>query len=316
MRFRTKGDIRRIDLSPALELIPALRDEWADLTFDRKGRLVNPLTGDTVDALVLQSGRHRESGAVYRLTVRTPEWDLPEDRKEEFHEELLAISEGPPSPDAWADYSARRQAASVQVGAIETHTRLTLRTDDLRVLAVDVTDESENWTVELTIEHGRTPRLHLAGRADLTAVLRELRTPGCLARRFGGSGEIVAAIDLGALERDARAITVDGHANRFGGSASVDVQTSAARWRISAGARIRTQGIARPVVWFFRRRIRRSLKAGLDEFWPTVDESVASLARDLHALRRVVDAEGGPNPFVHRVLWDDDFDPEALHAWI
>ena len=316
MRFRTKGDIRRIDVSPALELIPALLDEWAGLTFDRKGRLVHPLTGDAVDALVLESGRHREAGATYRLTIRTPEWDLPEDRKDEFHEELLALSAGPPSPEKWEAYTARRQAASVQVGVTETLTQFTLRTDDLRVLAVDLTDESGNWTIQVAIEHGRTPRIQLTGRADLTAVLRELRTPGCLAGMLGGTGELEAGVDLAALEDDARAVLVAGRANRFRGNGSVDVRTSAARWTISASARIGARGIARPLLWATRRRIRRTVKAGLAEFWSTADDNVAAVARDLHTLRQLVENEGGPSPFVHRVLWDDDYDPEVLKTWI
>lgn len=48
MRFSTSGAVRRIDLSPALHLLPVLLDEWRRLRFDARGTLVSPVDGKPV----------------------------------------------------------------------------------------------------------------------------------------------------------------------------------------------------------------------------------------------------------------------------
>ena len=308
MRFRTRGEIRRFDLSPVLDLVPALQSEWADLEFDRRGRLLNPVTRENEDAITLDKGRHRESGAVYWVVVSTPEWDLPEDRRDEFTTEMMELAERGAEPEEWAAHQQRRQTATVQVGVHETRLRVRLRTDDAQSVAFDLGDASESWSVAVDIVHGRLPRVRLTGRADITALLKASHAPGCLARLFGGHGEIDAMIDLTALDRGGRAVTAEGAANRFRGSTTIDIKSSTTRWPVSVRARVAARGVARPVLWFMRRRIRRGFNESLEEFWADADRTSYELAGQLAELRRATDDEGGPAPFTHRLLWDPEFD--------
>lgn len=309
MRFETAGELPRLDLAPIVDLLPALRAEWSELRFDAAGRLVNPLTGGTVDALALLGGRHRQPGAVYRLTVTLPKLELPDERRAEFEKEARKLSRRNAKQAQWDEHFARRRGASVQVGTEQEHVRATLREDDSRRLACSVSDEDEHWALDIVLEHGLLPKIDLDGRVDLTASIKANGTPGCLATFLGGTGDGSAVLDLGTLERSGRVIEAAGRANRFRGSAELDVQASATRWVVTGDGRLRARGLGRFVLWFAGRPIRRSVDQSLREFWASGESQAAELEKEISQLRAAVEEEGGAAPFVRRALWDDDFDP-------
>lgn len=283
MRFQTVGHLRRVDLGPIIDLLPALRDEWANLRFGRDGRLINPLTDDTVDVLALVDGRHRQGGATYRITVTSPELELPEERRAEFEKEARG-------------------------GTQQEHVTASLREDSARKLSFALSNDDEHWTVDLNVEHGRLPKVELAGRVDVTASLRVDGTPGWLAALLGGTGHGSAMLDFGTLERGGRAIEAGGAANRFRGRARIDVQTSVTRWTVVGDGTLRARGLGRLVLLFAGSRIRRSIERSFAAFWASSESHASELEKEISWLQRAIDEEGGPAPFVRRALWDDDFD--------
>lgn len=309
VRFTTSGQLRRIDVSPVVDLLPALREEWAGLQFDRDGSLVNPLTLTPVRSVSLLDGRHRHVGARYRVTVTVPKLDLPDDRRAEFEKESQKLSRRNAKQDAWDEHFARRREASVQVGTDERLLTATLREDNSRTLALTLTDEHEHWTVAVDIEHGRLPSVSIRGTLDLAALLEAQGTPGCLAGILGGTGEGTGIVDLATLERDGRVIYAQGHANRFRVSLHLEVRTSATQWMLDGRGVLRARGLARPILWFAGRRIRRSMDHSLAEFWSTSESRMREVDLEMHRLRSAIEEEGGQASFVRRMLWDEDFDP-------
>jgi hypothetical protein len=295
-------------LSPVVELLPPLREEWAGLEFDPGGRLLNGLTREPVASFALLDGRHRQAGARYRTTITTPKYDLPEERRAEFEKESRKLSQRNAKQEAWSDHFARRRAASIQVGTEEQLLTLTLRDDSSRRLAFAVSDETEHWTVEVDLEHGRLPKVHISGTLDLTARLKADGTPGCLSGIFGGTGAGTASLDLATVERDGSLLVAEGQANRFKGNAGIDVRTSPTTWAVDGKGVLRARGLARPIMWFAGRRVRRSIDESLAEFWTDSESHMRDLDREIQRLRAAVTEEGGAAPFVRRALWDEDFD--------
>lgn len=309
MKLRTSGDLRRVDLASIIDLLAALRDEWASLQFDRAGRLINPLTGDTGSALALVDGRHRQAGAVYRITITSPKLQLAEDRCAELEKAARKLSQHKAKTEKWNDHFARRREASVQVGTEQDHIALTLREDNSRGLAFSVSDGDEHWTVVVDVEHGRLPKVQLEGQADLTALFKADGAPGWLAAFLGGTGGGSVMLDLGPLERSGQAVEAGGRASRFRARVQIEVRTSATRWALHGDGVLRARGLGRPMLWFAQRRIGRPIDRSMAAFWASSESRMAELEKMTAQLRTAIDDEDGPAPFVRRALWDKDFDP-------
>lgn len=311
MELSTAGELGRVDLGPIVALLPALRDEWAELTFSSDGSLINPLTGATSSSIALLDGRHRQAGARYRVTVTTPTFGLPESRRAEFGEDSRRLSRRNAEREAWDDHFARRRQALVQVGVEARHLAARLREDTARTLAFSLTDEDEHWTVEMTIvmEDGTLPCVLLSGRADLRALLRAEGTPGCFAGFLGGAATGTGTFDLAVLERGGRMIEVEGRARRVRGGARFDVRTSTTTWAVDGKGRLRARGLARPVMWFAGRHVRDRIEATLADLWAGSESRTTGVSSQMVRLHAALAEEGGPAPFVHRVLWDESFDP-------
>jgi hypothetical protein len=182
VRFGTGGRLRRIDLSPALELIPPLLAEWASLRFDVSGAAIDPLTGVSRADLRLIEGRHRQPGCRYAAILGTA------------------------SP--MATHEGRRLL-------------VVLKHHDAWRLAASVVDE-HGAVVDAEIRHGRLPHVYVNFRLDLTPLLEDDGSLGCLGRFFGRMAEGTATLDLGALEErgtvllDAEARVSRFRAERFG----------------------------------------------------------------------------------------------------
>lgn len=278
MRFRTSGDVRRVDLSPLLELFPAVLGEWEDLRFDTSGRVVNPLSGELEDALVLLDGRHRQTSARYRASVARPPDAL--------------VAEGNEPAPAPATYL------------------VTLHHDGPQRLSFTVAGEPERWSCDVDLHHSDLPRVEVVGRVDLGAALGADGSPGWVARLLGRTGGGKVIVDLGALEGPGGSLVEgEAHANRFRGSTRVEVSGSRRRWHVDGRASLGARGVGRLVLLVVRRRIRRGLERGLAQFWARGEEWTNGLERDLHDLRRTVEQQGGPAPFVRRSIWDPGFDP-------
>ena len=309
MRFTTSGDLRRVDLSPFVELLPALREEWAGLKFDRDGQVLNALSGEPVTSFALVEGRHRQPGAQYRATVMTPKYDLPDSRRAEFEEELRNLSRRNADQEAWDDHVARRSQASVRVGTEVQLLTARLREDSSRRLRFSLSGQQERWTVDVDLESGRLPRIRISATLDLTAQLEDDGVPGCLSSFLGGIGKGAGTVDLATTERDGRAVEMEGRANRFRGSLQVDVRTSASKWAIDGRGTLGARGMARPILWFAGRRIRRSIEKSLADFWLESEAKMNDLDRGIRRLRAAIAEEGGAAPLVRRSLWDENYDP-------
>jgi hypothetical protein len=302
VRFRTSGELRRIDVWPMLDLLQALRDEWADLRFDDRGRLVNPLTGDTVGAIALMSGRHRRVGSVYRVEVAAPNLAPARAHRAEPRREGRGRGPRHAGRDWWSARSRRRPEAGVRAGVEEVRCTATIRGDHARRLAFRVEDENARWTLDIDVEHARPPRAEVSGQIDLTAVLEAEGTPGCLAGLLGGTGEGCAVLDTGPLEHGGRLLEVGGRANRFRGDARLDVRSSATRWAVAGDGVLRARGLGRLLLRFCGRRIRRSIERGLADLGDSSAAWTGDLERDVAALRAAVETEGAPAPFVRRAF--------------
>ncbi len=296
-------------MSPIVDLLPALWEKWGGLEFDRDGQVLNSLTSEPLASFALVDGRHRQPGARYRATITTPKYDLPEGRRAEFEKESRKLSQRNAKQEEWSDHFARRREASVQVGTEEQLLTLTLRDDNSRRLAFGVSDETEHWTVDVDLEHGRLPSVQVSGTLDLTARLKADGTPGCLSGILGGTGVGTATVDLATVERGGSLVVAEGRATRFRGNLGVDVRTSATTWSIEGTFVLRARGLARPILWFAGRRMRRSIDQSVAEFWSDSESHVRELDRQVQRLRAAIAEEGGSAPFVRRSLWDDGFDP-------
>jgi hypothetical protein len=307
MKVRTSGTLRRIDLQPALACIPALLDEWAELRFDRSGMMLNPLTGEPQRAVKLVAGRHRRPGARYEVTTEAPVYDLPEHLKAGFDQEsqrLRSEGIGFSSPES-EDLLRRRREASVQVGTTTSTVVATLTHDDGKRLAASVTEPGGFWTVDASFIRGRQPALSLdEGRLDLTTTLRKNAVPGCLARLLGGVGAGRAGLDLAALDgRGGRLLVADARVNRFRGNATANVRAAPRDWRVAATLTLGARGLARPVLWIFGRRLRRTLDDAFDAFWTDSPRRIDELEDMLKKLSADADQAGGFADLIRRELW-------------
>lgn len=62
------------------------------------------------------------------------------------------------------------------------------------------------------------------------------------------------------------------------------------------------------VLWLARHRIRSRIDRSLAEFRTKGEEHTIELEQQLFCIRDAIETEGGPAPFVHREIWDKDFD--------
>lgn len=306
---KTSGSVRRIDIGQLVKLIPPLFDEWARLEFDSSGAVRNPVTGASVPALALVEGRHRLPDARYRVTIETPKLDLPESRRAEFDRELAALNGGGHSAEEWAAHYKRRAEASVQVGVDVSTSFVTLTQDDAYGMAATISEDRGRWTVDVDIRRGVLPRIEAAGWIDLTAMIKDEVGVGCLAGLLGGSGEGTATLDLTALAgQGGRLFEGNGRANRFRGAGRADVVGSAAEWKLDAALSLRARGLGRAVLLVMGRRIRRILEGQIKQFWESAADRVTAAETDLRVLATEVERAGGEEAFVHRALWDPNFD--------
>ncbi|MEO8692346.1 MAG: hypothetical protein ABI658_02455 [Acidimicrobiales bacterium] len=72
MKVTTSGVLRRIELTSAIDLLPALFQQWNDLQFDDTGRVVDAPAGCPIAKLLLVEGGHRQPGARYEVTMEQP----------------------------------------------------------------------------------------------------------------------------------------------------------------------------------------------------------------------------------------------------
>ena len=304
MRISTSGRLARVDLAPVLALLPALTNEWARLRFGADGKAVNPVTGEAVDAFALVDGTHRRTGARYAVIVETPKLELPVELKDDFKAEQDRLTRGKYSRESWNDYMDRRERASVRVGTERRTLLLTLQADDASHIAVSVTDERARWVVDVDMTHRRFPRVALAGRADVTGMLKDDDMPGCVRVLIGGSAQGHATVDLAAIEAGGTLLDGDGRARLGRVQARGRVRSSAKEWRVDGSLTVKPKGIGRIGALVIRRR-RREMSAELQRFWGAAD----GLKGQVERLKRSISAEGGPAAFVHRALWDPTFDP-------
>jgi hypothetical protein len=191
-----------------------------------------------------------------------------------------------------------------------TTTLLVLKRDDERHISATVVDEHGRWVVDVDVTRGRLPQVELEGRVDLTAVIRDEGTPGCLASVLGGPGVGRAVIDLTALDgRRDSSVDVSGRANRFRGAARADLHTTTTTWNVDGALSLRARGLGRVVVLVVGRRLRRSIEEWLEQLWRTSDERMADSQAALRELAGMTEREGGAAAFVRRALWDPHFDP-------
>ncbi|MCD9154495.1 hypothetical protein [Aeromicrobium duanguangcaii] len=309
MRFSTSGKVRRIDLTLAAAVITALRDEWAGLTFGPGGAVMNPLTDEPFRDLVLADGRHRTPGARYELITRTPVFEPDPEQLRDLNAEMLDGKDIGAADIDWQAYGARSRAISVQTGMTESTTAFTLIADDARHLAVSVTDPAGVWSVEVDLIHGQLPRVELAGRHDATAMIAAEGAPGCLARLLGGIATGTASIDLAALEQRGKGTLAQasGQFNRFRGTGSVDLKTSARAWDVKAGATVRGRGLGRPLLWFFGSRARRAFDEAAASFWDRLPQTMNETEAGLRELADLARSEGGLDRVVRHTLWEDGY---------
>lgn len=269
---KTSGAVRRIDLAQAVKLLPPLFAEWARLEFDGSGAVINPITREPMSALALVAGRHRAPDARYRVTIETP----------------------------------RPDGSGVDVST----SFVTLTKDDAYGMAATISEDRGRWAVNVDIQRGVLPRIEAAGWVDLTAMIKDEVGVGCLAGLLGGSGEGSATLDLATLTgQGGRLFEANGHANRFRGAGRADVVGSAAEWKLDAALSLRARGLGRAVLLVMGRRIRRALEDQIKRYWESAADRVTTAETDLRLLATEVERVGGEEEFVHRALWDPNFDP-------
>jgi hypothetical protein len=147
-------------------------------------------------------------------------------------------------------------------------------------------------------------------------LLRERGTPVGLVRFFGGTATARASVAGGALAgRGGRLLQGDGRANRFHGATTVDVKPSVTRWRVDAEGVVGARGMGRLLLLVAVRSIRRQSRKVRWQLWEDAHARIDDLERDLGELQARFGAEGGAPAFVHRALWDRDFDPRPA-GWV
>ncbi|NRQ48947.1 hypothetical protein [Aeromicrobium stalagmiti] len=302
MRFSTSGSFPRFDYSLLVEALPALREEWAALTFGSDGAVINPLRREPRDELRLVEGRHRAPGARYEVLMRTPVTQADPDQEQALQRELL----GGPDID-WDEYGRRLAEITRPTGEItESITRFTLRQDDSRSLAVTVADPTEHWSVDVEMVHARMPRIVVAGRADATAMLMAQDAPRWLARRVGGEATGTATVDLAMFEQRAGGTVGEaaGRVKLLRGSGSATVTPTPTTWDVAASAELTGKGLGRLALRLFRKRLQRSFDTAAAAYWANVPTSAETWEKERHRVEEVVAAEGGLATVIHRALWD------------
>lgn len=308
VKVATHGELQRVDVAAALELLPSLREEWARLQFASEGGLINPLTGEVVPVMALIGGRHRQPGAAYRVTVASPKLHLPEGRRGEFAKESKRLARRNAKQEQWDEHHLRRREASVQVGVIEEHYSVVLEEDTVGRVAFSVSDDAEQWRVRVEVEDEPWPKVHFSGDIDLTAMWRAEGTPGCVAGLLGGTGSATATFDTAPLHRGGQLLEMEGRANRFRGRLRLEIEHTSPRWVGAGEATLRAVGLARPVLWFAGRRVNARIARSLKEFWTAAERAAADLEGHMCRLRAGVAREGSEALFVRRFLWDSSFD--------
>lgn len=183
-----------------------------------------------------------------------------------------------------------------QVGTNERLLTATLREDNPLRLALTLADDSGHWTVEIDVEHRRLPMVSVSGTLDLTALSRADGTPGCLAGVLGGGGEGTAILDFAPIEDDGRLIDAQGRANQFRGSVRLETRTSATRWTLEGNGALHARGLARPILWFAGRRMRRSIDHSLGKFWTESESGMPELDAELRRLQSAIEAQRAARP--------------------
>lgn len=276
MRLGTRGSVRRIDLSPALDLIGPLLREWANLRFDASGAVIDPTTGGSRRNLRLTEGRHREPGSRYAAIIETPSEELPEGPRT-----VLVV----------------------------------LNQDDAWLLGATFIDERLGWAADVEVHHGPLPHVDVTGRLDLAALLEDESTPGWLARLFGKTATGRAALDLAALdEHGDTLLDADARTSRFRGRARLGVDSSITTWAVEGRLALRGRRLGRLVLLVAGLPIRRRVDAAMQHFWKRSGQWVTQVEKNLVEIASLVEGEGGPGPFVHRALWDPHFDPRPPGA--
>jgi hypothetical protein len=261
VKVTTSGVLRRIDLTPAIDLFPALFHQWDDLQFDDTGHVVDARTGSAISQLVLVEGRHRQPGARYQLTKGEP------------------------------------------VFATLTH-------DDQRRIVATISDKRGRWTADVELERERLPTIDLTVRVDLAAFASTDATPGRIDRFLGGRGGGRATVDLRTIEGSGGTLVdARGRVNRFRVAGRGDVDTGPASWSVDAALSVAGRGLGRVVMLLGGRRLRRYFDRTLQKFWQTAEARTSRAERVLQRLSDAVQHEGGETAFVHRALWDPDFEP-------
>lgn len=308
VKLATSGEIRRIDISPLLDLLPPLREEWATLEFDSSGYVVNPLTREPIDQFTLVAGRHLQARAVYRARLRVPRLEVPEHRAAELDDELCQLVDRKASRVEMREHARRRREASSVIGVDEVVATVVLLDDDAGRLACKITQEHDRWSVDVAIDEARLPRIELSGRIDLTAALRAEGLPGFLAGLLGGSGEGQGQVDLSHLEGPSgRLVEASGRANRFTGSGNVDVNALLTSWQVEGTVTLQGHGLGRLAILVGRRAIRKSMARQLAQLWDSKESWTSDFEQYIEELKQAVEAAGGAANFVHRSLWDPGF---------
>lgn len=308
MKFATSGEIRRIDISPLLDLLPPLRDQWASLEFDSSGYVVNPLTGQPIDQFTLVAGRHLQARAVYRVRLRAPRLEVPEHRAAELDDELRQLVDRKASRVEMREHARRRREASSVIGVDEVVGTVVLRDDDADRLACTITQEQDRWSIDVAIDEARLPRIEVSGRIDLTAALRAEGMPGFLAALLGGSGDGQGKVDLSHLEGPSgRLVGATGRANRFTGSGNVDVNASLTSWQVKGSVTLQGHGLGRLALLVGRRPIRKSVARQLAELWDSKESWIGEVEQNIEELKRALEEAGGAANFVRRSLWEPGF---------
>ena len=236
---------------------------------------MNPLSGAADDNFRLVDGGHRRPGAVYAVS------------------------------DATVAAGAKQPAGVTLVQLREEHRG---RTD----LAITSLDDSF-WRTDVAVHHHagkRLPRAVGEAKIDLTQMLRESsKEPlGCgVAWLVGRRGTVSYELDTGVLDGSAgRLAHVSGRVNRFPFSVVVDVAERRQMWEFDVRLTLRARGIARPVLWFAGRRIRRGIDDWFSTAWPAVARNVDRGQAELRKLAVATEAAGGPEAFIRRELWSDE----------
>jgi hypothetical protein len=293
MRLTTAGEVRRIDLRRAIDLVPAALAVWDAVSFDPDGRAVDPTTGLGDPALVLVEGRHRQVGARYEVTVEAARTELPAELEASFVEERAEAVKLRAPRARWEDFHAREQAAKVWVGIDRTTVSVRLRHDDGRRLSLTIDDEKGTWTVDIDLHLGRQPKVEATLNVDLTATMRAAGSGGCASRVMGGPLVATATVDLSALDVPGGELAVaDGSANRFRAAGRADVKAGRDTWSVKARGSVGARGLGRPVLWIFGWYARRLVNKGLAEAWATADARIDELDRLLADLAARTEADG------------------------